>query len=125
MTKEEQHNKYAPYWAIAMIIFGLTGISATWIESSDFLKGYVLDICVPAWNYILFRGLFTTYRENTWFRFFTPIRTFFIFVIVTFGIELLQYLEVYGSTFDPWDLLAYISLLLPIFIIDLSQRKHY
>ena len=49
---EEVHNKNAPFWAGALIIIGLTGISTTWFEWGDFWKGYVLDICGPAWNYL-------------------------------------------------------------------------
>jgi len=30
----------------------------------------------------------------------------------------MQYFELYDATFDPWDLVAYISILLPLFILD-------
>ena len=72
----------------------------------------------PAWAYTLFRGLFTAKADNIWTRFFTPNSTFLILLSVCFGIEALQYFEVYDSTFDPWDLLAYISVLFPLFLID-------
>jgi hypothetical protein len=114
----------APYWAAAMIIFGVTGLATIWIDLGNFWKGYVLDMVGPAWNYILFRGLFTGYRANRWTRFFTPLRTLLIFLIVCFGIEAAQYLGWYDATFDPFDLLAYVSLLLPIYIIDRYQQKY-
>ncbi|PLW99707.1 MAG: hypothetical protein C0594_16755 [Marinilabiliales bacterium] len=88
-----------------------------------FWNSYALDITGPAWNYILFRGLFTGYKKNRWTRFFRPVTTFVVFLIVSFSIEILQYFEVYKSTFDPYDLLSYISLLIPIFILDLLQQK--
>ena len=125
MNKKRQymHNRNAPFWAAAFIIFGLSGIATTWVDLGNFWSGYMLDIMGPAWNYILFRGLFTYYAENKWTRFFTPVRTYVIFVFISFSIEGLQYLNVYNATFDPWDLVSYVSLLTPLFIIDIFQYK--
>ena len=117
------HDKNAPYWAIALAVLGGIGLATIWIDLGNFWKGYVLDMTGPAWNYILFRGLFTTYTRNTWTRFFMAKRTLIIFLIVCFGIETMQYLNIYDSTFDPWDLLAYASILIPLFIIDLKVNK--
>jgi len=86
-----------------------------------------LDIAGPAWNYILFRGLSTAIADNAWTRFFTPDRTLVIFPLVCFGIETLQYFDVYDSTFDPWDLLAYVSIFIPVYLIAkkiVGQNKH-
>ena len=113
------HDKFAPYWAAALVIFGGIGLSTIWIDLGSFWKGYVLDITGPAWNYILFRGLFTTKANNAWTRFFTPGRTFFIFALVCVGIETLQYFNVYESTYDPRDFLAYFFMLVPVFLTDL------
>jgi len=118
----EIHNKYAPYWAITLFIFWTVGISTIWIDLGNFWKGYVLDMVGPAWNYILFRGLFTSKTDNAWTRFFTPKRTFIIFLIVCITIETAQYFNLYNAVFDIWDFLAYISILLPLFLIDLKQR---
>ncbi len=120
---ETRHNKYAPYWAAALIIFWAVGISTILIDLGSFWKGYVLDMVGPAWNYILFRGLFTSKANNAWTRFFTPKRTFLIFLIVCFAIETAQYLKIYDAVFDVWDLLAYVSILLPLFIIDIKLLK--
>ena len=121
--RKEMHNKSAPYWAFLLVILGLISLSTSWIDLGTFWKGYVLDMAGPAWNYILIRGLFTSYKENSWTRIFTPIRTFILFVLICYGIELMQYFELYESTFDPYDLLAYISLLTPVFIRDLTLIK--
>lgn len=118
-----RHDMYAPYWAVALIIIGGIGVSTIWIKFGDFWNGYVLDMAGPAWNYILFRGLFTSKADNAWTRFFTPIRTILIFLMVCFGIESLQFFKLYDSTFDPWDLLAYVSILIPLFIVDLSLSE--
>jgi len=112
------HDKYAPYWAISLIVFLGTGLSTLWFDLGVFWSGYVLDMVGPAWAYILFRGLFTAKADNIWTRFFTANRTLLIFLAVCFGIEALQYFNIYDATFDYWDLLAYISILVPLFLID-------
>ncbi len=119
------HDKYAPYWAIALLILWVVGISTIWIDLGGFWKGYVLDMTGPAWNYILFRGLFTAKANNIWTRFFTPNRTLIIFLLVCTLIETLQFYNIYNSTYDKWDFLAYVSLLIPLFLIDrkLNQKK--
>ena len=118
MSTEEIHNKLAPYWATAFVVLAGTGLSSIWFNPGSFYSGYVLDMTGPAWNYILFRGLYTGYSQNAWIRFFSPVRTVIIFVLVCYGIEITQYLKLYDSTYDPFDFLAYVSILVPIFIID-------
>lgn len=116
--RRERHDKAAPWWALTLVIFGVTGVSTTFVSLGAFWDGYVLDMTGPAWNYILFRRLFHQYADDAWTRFFNPRRTVVIFLAVAFGIEFIQYLELYDSTFDPWDLVAYVSLLLPLFMVD-------
>jgi len=118
---EKRHDKFAPYWAFGMFVFSVTGLSTIWFDLGDFWKGYVLDITGPAWNYILFRGLFTSYADNVWTLFFTPRRTLFIFLLVCMLIEGAQYLNLYKATYDPWDLVSYVSFLIPLFILDSIQ----
>lgn len=120
---KKQHDRFAPYWAAMLFSLGAMGLSTTWIDLGDFWKWYVLDMTGPAWNYILFRGLFTAKTDNAWTRFFKPVRTLIIFLLVCFGIETIQYFEIYDSTYDPWDLLAYGSILIPVFFIDLGLIK--
>ena len=113
-----KHDKHAPFWAAGLVILGITGLATIWLDFGFFWKGYVLDIAGPSWNYILFRGRFTSNVDNRWTRFFTPKRTVVIFLAVCFGIEGMQYLNLYDATFDPWDFVAYCSVLVPLFILD-------
>jgi hypothetical protein len=117
------HNRFAPYWAAAMFLLGLLGISTTWKYWGSFWNGYVLDITGPAWNYILFRGLFTGYTENKWRNIFSSSRTFILFASVCIGIETAQYFNWYDATFDWFDLIAYFALLLPLYILDRIQQS--
>lgn len=119
----QYHNRYAPYWAGTLFVLGSIGVSTVWLDFGIFWKGYVLDITGPAWNYILFRGLFTSYTENRWTKFFKPERTVIIFIIVCLVIESMQYFKIYDATYDPWDLLAYVSILIPVFLIDLKITR--
>ena len=112
------HDVLAPYWAVALVVLGSTALATNWIDLGSFWKGYVLDMTGPAWNYILFRGLYTSRKDNAWSRFFTPNRTLFIFLFVCAGIESAQYLNLYESTYDPWDFLAYVSILIPVYVVD-------
>ena len=121
---EYTHNRFAPFWAAGMVVFGTTGLATIWIDLGAFWKSYVLDIMGPAWNYILFRGLFTAWANNLWTRFFTPTRTLIIFLAVCAGIEGAQYLHLYDATYDPWDLLSYCSLLFPLYLLDLFQLRY-
>jgi len=119
INKKSRHDTFAPFWAVGLFILGGTGLASVWIETGQFWNGYVLDMTGPAWNYILFRGLYTSQAENVWTTFFTPVKTFFIFMAVCVGIEGAQYLNLYESTYDPWDFLAYASILVPLFLLDL------
>jgi len=114
----DRHDKFAPFWAVALIVLCGTGLATVCFDLGGFWKGYVLDMTGPAWSYILFRRLFTSYSKNEWIRFFTPKKTVVIFILVAFGIETAQYFRLYEATFDPWDFPAYISILIPLFLID-------
>ena len=120
----QRHDRFAPYWAVGMFVFGILGLSTTWIELGPFWQGYLLDMTGPAWNYILFRGLFASYSNNAWTRFFTPKRTLFIFLLVCVLIEGAQYFDFYEATYDPWDFVAYISILIPLFLLDNHQLSY-
>lgn len=120
---ESRHNKFAPYWAIGFLVLCLTGLSTIWIDGGPFWKGYVLDMTGPAWAYILFRGRYTAAASNTWTRFFTPGKILILFTLALFSIEGAQYLKLYDATFDPWDLLAYVSILFPLYLLDLLLLK--
>lgn len=117
------HDKNAPYWATTLVLLLIAGLSTLWFDLGAFANGYVLDMVGPAWVYILFRGLYTAKANNTWTRFFTPVCTLIILSTACFGIELMQYLNLYASTFDVWDLLAYLSLLTPLFLVDTQQLR--
>ncbi len=123
MNRKNTHDRRAPFWAAGLVVLCSTGLATIWITGGSFWTGYVLDMTGPAWNYILFRGLYTEYAENRWISFFTPQRTLIIFLLVCFGIEGAQYRGVYDSTYDPLDFLAYVSILVPLYLLDSHLSK--
>lgn len=122
-TAREVHDRQAPFWAAGLVILGIVGLSTNLVDLGAFWRGYVLDMTGPAWNYILFRGRFTSWADNVWRRFFTPTRTVVLFLVVCLVIEGAQFLELYDGTFDPWDLVAYASILGPVFLLDLRTSR--
>ncbi len=119
-----RHDQIAPWWAVALILTCSIGLSTSWIQFSSypgfasFWNGYVLDMTGPAWTYILIRGLYRSFMDTAWTGIFSPERTLILCLGALFGIELMQYLEWYDATFDPLDLLAYCSLIVPMYLVD-------
>ena len=122
-SMQVRHDRAAPFWAAALILLGVVGLSTGVVDLGAFWKGYVLDITGPAWNYVLVRRLASAYVDNAWTRLFAPTRTLLIFIAVCYGIETAQYLELYEATFDPWDYLAYVAVLIPLYLTDVVRRR--
>jgi len=108
-------------WKVALIVLGSIGLMTCLIKIPGFWSGYVLDIVGPAWNYILLRGIY--HSQNTSFLFikFSPEGAVLLIMAICFIIETSQYLNFYNAYFDPYDYLAYVSLLLPVYFLD----KHF
>lgn len=117
------HDRNAPFWAVALVLLVAAGLSTTVLDRGELWSGYVLDATGPAWAYILVRLRFTEWVDNGWTRLFTPGRSALLCAGTCWGIELLQYLEVYDATFDPWDLVAYLAILLPLHLADRFQLQ--
>ncbi len=106
---------------VTLIVLGVIGLITCIIKIPGFWSGYVLDIAGPGWNYILLRGIY--HSPNTSFLFikFSPEGAVLLLMAICFIIEIRQYFNLYDKYFDPNDYIAYVSLLLPIYLID----KHF
>ena len=112
------------FWKTALITLGSLAILTCFIRISDFVSGYVLDMVGPAMGYILLRVQYTS-KQSTFLSFkFTPGLTALLISGICFLIETSQYFNLYDSYFDPWDYLAYISILIPCYLIDRYISKH-
>jgi hypothetical protein len=105
-------------WASLVVVLGTISLATGVYRPGGFWNSYVLDMAGPAWNYVLVRGLFAEGRRTVLTRFFTPLKALLFVVTVCFVVELMQYFQLYASTFDPVDLVAYISLVLPCYALD-------
>jgi hypothetical protein len=111
-------------WKISIILLGIISLSTGLCKQPGFWTSYVLDMTGPAWNYILIRGQYSA--KQTFFSFrLSPEFTLFLIIGICLLIETSQFFKLYEAHFDPWDYLAYISILIPCFIIDkyLSRYK--
>jgi hypothetical protein len=105
------------WWAAALVMLGSVGLATCFNPVPGFWSNYVLDIVGPAWNYILLRGLFTN-KPTPWSRFFTPEKALVLIAFVCVAIEAAQYFKLYEAHYDPYDFVAYLSLLVPIYLVD-------
>lgn len=104
-----------------MVILAVLGLStgvARRFGAPTFWSSYMLDIAGPAWNYILFRGLYTSKKRADLWRYFTPETTGGLIIGICFAIEAAQYFGLYAAHFDPYDLLAYSSGVSILYVID-------
>jgi len=124
MAEKKQHRtnnvnsneKY--FWKISIILLCLIGLTSGLVKSSGFWTSYVLDITGPAWCYILIRGQYKS-ADSTFLSIrFSPELAAIIITGVCIIIETSQYFDLYDAYFDPYDYLAYVSGVLPLFIID-------
>jgi hypothetical protein len=105
------------YWKIALILLGLISLSTGLSKRPGFWTSYVLDMAGPAWNYILIRGQYSA--KQTFFSLrLSPELALFLIAGICFLIETSQFFKLYKAHFDPWDYLAYISILIPCYLID-------
>ncbi|KAA3615791.1 MAG: hypothetical protein D8M58_16515 [Calditrichaeota bacterium] len=106
------------FWKISLISLASIGLSTGGFRIGGFWSSYMLDITGPAWGYILIRSQYKS-KDATFLSFRLSQEHSALLIIVTcFIVETSQYLELYDSYFDPYDYLAYISAVIPLFIID-------
>lgn len=112
------NSKIMLFWKITLILSGSTVLATCLIRIPGFWSSYVLDMAGPAMGYILLRVQYTS-KESTFFSFkFTPESAALLIFGICFAIEASQYLKLYEAQFDPFDYVAYVSLLLPCYLID-------
>ena len=118
MRRSMVHSGDYKYWKAAVVTFGIIALTSGLVRSPGFWSSYVLDIVGPAWIYILIRGLFSKTQPAMLAQFLSPEGALVIMVVACFLIEAAQYFQLYEAHYDPYDFLAYVSLLLPCYAID-------
>lgn len=124
MNKEISNNqnivltKETVFWKISIILLGSIGLSTGLFKLSEFWTSYVLDIVGPAWIYILIRGQYQSKNATFLSLKFSPELAFALIAGICFIIEIMQFFNLYNSTFDPYDFLSYFSGIFIIYLID-------
>ena len=104
-------------WVLAAVL-NMTGTRA------GFGTNHLADVTLPAWMYIMFRGLTTPSQRNWFMRLVgaTPERAAILLFLASSATELAQKYwppDLLGrSRFDPLDILAFGVGLLPLYILD-------
>ena len=117
MTGQTTRNQ-AQFWKVLVILLGIVSLSSGLVKSPGFWSSYLLDIVGPAWGYVLIRAQYKGGSQRFINIRFSAEGAFLLVIGISFGIETLQYFEVYPSTFDPYDLLSYFSGALVVYIMD-------
>jgi len=105
-------------WKFALIVLGTIGLLSGLIKKSWFWSSYLLDMVGPAWIYILLRCQYSLKTSKFMSLRFSPETALLSIFGICALIETSQYFEIYNSTFDPYDFLAYASILLPCYLLD-------
>ncbi len=115
------------WWAAALVLFAIIVFGTEFVQVHGFWGSYVIDIFGPAMVYIYIRGLSAKRESAKWRGLFSPELAVFTVALVCFLVEFAQYISprlswpwntLYKKHYDPYDFLAYVSLLVPCYSID-------
>lgn len=106
------------YWKAALVTLGAVALASALVRGRGFWSSYVLDIVGPAWIYILVRGQFSRKQPAMLSALLSPGGALAIVLAACFLIEAAQYLRLYDARFDRLDLVAYVSLVLPCYMVE-------
>lgn len=105
-------------WKIIVIFLGIISLSSGLLKTPGFWSSYLLDIVGPAWGYVLLRAQYKAGDSGFLTIRFSPEGALLTVLIICSAIETAQYFELYEAYFDPFDYLAYISGVLPVYLFD-------
>jgi len=111
-------SKAVRIWKVVLIVLGIVSLSSGLVKTPGFWSSYLLDIAGPAWGYVLLRTQYIPGDSGFLSIRFSSEMALMVILIICFLIETAQYFEIYDAHFDPYDYLAYISVLLPVYLID-------
>ena len=104
-------------WKFAALFAVTTGGITQFVDFEGFVGSYWFDMAFPVFIYIYLRKTITLSGRND----SSPIHQNFALLLALFPpflLETAQYFNWYKGTFDPVDFLAYLSLVVPAYLID-------
>lgn len=107
---------------IFLICFALS-LGALLVEIDGFWNNYLLDIVFPAFWYLTIRGISQSENASSFLQKLSPTVVFGFLVCLLFTMESGQYFGFYWGTYDPIDFLAYLSVLVPCYLIDILGHR--
>ena len=111
------------FWKILLWLLLVLGSSAALVGVPGLWSSYLFDICFPAFLYIHLRGLARGVPAQPWLNSLSPPMTLGLIIGITYLLESLQFLGAYKGYFDPFDYLAYVSVLVPCYVLDTRLTK--
>ena len=114
---KDLHNREL-LWKVLLITLGIISLSSGFIKSPGFWTSYALDIAGPAWIYLLLRGQYNLEKSAFLSIKFTANQAISLVIGIGFIIEIMQYYKIYEAHYDPYDFIAYVSLSIPVYLLD-------
>ena len=111
-------SKTTLFWKVILIVLGIISLSSGLIRSPGFWSAYLLDIEGPAWGYVLLGARYKAGDSGFLTFRFSPEVALAVTIIICYLIKVAQSLEIYNPHFDPYDFLAYITGILPVYPVD-------
>ena len=120
-TFVSKRNKIA--WRIAALIAVTTGGITRFIEFEGFIGDYWFDMAFPVFIYIYLRKTLMS-NESNYSLSINPKLAFLLAIGPAFLLETSQYFNWYKGTFDLIDYFAYLSLVIPAYLIDKYETEN-
>ena len=109
---------YIRIWKAVVIVLGIISLSSGLLKTPGFWSSYLLDIAGPAWGYVLLRAQYKAGDHRFLSLRFSREGALVTIIVICFTIETAQFFELYVAYFDPYDYLAYLSGILPVYLFD-------
>lgn len=110
-----KHSRSA--WNFTALFAVTTGGITQFVDFEGFIGSYWFDMTYPVFIYIYLRKT----RRAGEHKYSSPIHqniALMLALVPPFLLETLQFFNWYKGTFDPIDFLAYLSLVVPAYLID-------
>ena len=86
------------FWKFSLILLGVIVLTASFMKSPGFITSYIVDICGPAWIYILIRVQYSAKRSDFLSMKFSPELAAIFIIGIGFIIETSQYFNLTQHT---------------------------
>ena len=118
MTQIETPSYEVHVWRTVILALVAVLLATEVLERPGFWSSYARDLVGPAVIYLLFRGRHRASEARVFWGLRTPDRVVAFVLGFCFTVEAAQYFGLVSGRFDPYDLAAYVTGLLPWYLVD-------